>query len=400
MFILDSIIIALKSIKVHKLRSILTVLGVVIGVSSIVIIVGLGQLAERELKNSIVGENGDSTITLNYIQNAPLTYTTPEIPSLSSEAIIHLNNMDNVNKVKLDRQTIIEMENREGEEHSIFIIGFEENEQVVTASMIEGNEPHLDNGLGFNDVIINDTFIKNFLYEKSNTEVIGEIIDVQKQPFRIVNTYSDRYEQTEFETSEMLIGAEVWDQLFNNNTLNVEVEVQNVELLDQTSIEIINFLNQLSIDQGLNGEFEVLNLEEIEEAISQISNIMIYLIGAIASIALVVGGIGIMNIMLVSVTERTKEIGIRKANGATDYKILIQFLIESIILTFSGGLMGVLVAYLILFLITFFLGVGFVFSLPVVLLSLLFSILTGIIFGILPAKKASELDPIKALNYE
>ena len=141
-------------------------------------------------------------------------------------------------------------------------------------------------------------------------------------------------------------------------------------------------------------------MEEIAQGIGQVTTIMTTIIGSIAGISLLVGGIGVMNIMLVSVTERTREIGIRKSLGATRQQILLQFLVESIILTLIGGIIGILLGSGTAYLVSFFADWPSLISWQVVVGAVVFSMLIGIVFGLLPANKASRLDPIDSLRYE
>ena len=146
--------------------------------------------------------------------------------------------------------------------------------------------------------------------------------------------------------------------------------------------------------------FNILDTSELIETISKTTQVLTMLLGAVAAVSLLVGGIGIMNIMLVSVTERTKEIGVRLAIGATEREVLLQFLVESIMLACFGGLLGVILAFGASVLLTHFMGVPFIFSPSINVLAFCFAAFIGIIFGYFPARRAAQLDPIEAVRHE
>lgn len=173
--------------------------------------------------------------------------------------------------------------------------------------------------------------------------------------------------------------------------------VGDEELNDTSMMErmVISQLSSLISSDNI----EAVTQDTVSSTVNNIDSMTTILIALIGAISLIVSGIGVMNIMIVSVYERTREIGVRKAIGATDFDILKQFLIEAILLTTFGGILGVLVGLLFNF-VSKFIGVSFVVNLEVVMISLIFSILIGIIFGIIPAIRASKLKPIEALKYE
>jgi len=179
------------------------------------------------------------------------------------------------------------------------------------------------------------------------------------------------------------------------NEVSIKAETpEDLQAAGEKSVAILNRIHEK------DGEYQVFNAEEIGELIGQVTNVMTILIGSIAGISLVVGGIGVMNIMLVSVTERTREIGIRISLGATRAQIMAQFLVESITLTLFGGLIGIGIGVGGSMIVSYLAGWPSLVSVPVIIGGILFSMLIGIIFGILPANKAAKMDPIQALGHE
>jgi putative ABC transport system permease protein len=181
----------------------------------------------------------------------------------------------------------------------------------------------------------------------------------------------------------------------------ISVQAAGPEVMKEAEEKITNLLRQRHrIQPSQENDFSVRNLTEIMSSAEQSAGVMSLLLGAIASISLIVGGIGIMNIMLVSVTERTREIGIRIAVGAKSRDILLQFLIESMVLSLAGGMLGIGVGMAGTIVLTTFTQWPILFSVEAILLSFLFSGSVGVFFGFYPARKASMLNPIEALRYE
>jgi macrolide transport system ATP-binding/permease protein len=183
---------------------------------------------------------------------------------------------------------------------------------------------------------------------------------------------------------------------------SIDVEVSDPSLMDevQKSIKEAIIKRHRLDDKESEDSFEIRNMADIQETMAKTTETMKWLLGSIAAISLLVGGIGIMNIMLVSVTERTREIGLRKAIGAHDSDIMVQFLIESVVMTFTGGIAGVIFGSGIASLMALLAGWTVKVSIFSVLLATIFSIVVGLIFGLWPARQAAKLNPIEALRYE
>jgi macrolide transport system ATP-binding/permease protein len=190
-----------------------------------------------------------------------------------------------------------------------------------------------------------------------------------------------------------LLGKEYIDQIY--------VEARSPDLIDTAQDSISKIIRkQHHLNKDGEDSFQIRNMSDIKTALETTTKTMSLLLGAIAAISLVVGGIGIMNIMLVSVTERTREIGLRKAIGASNKDVMVQFLIEAILMSFIGGVAGILLGGGVAILITLFAGWTVKISAFSVILATIFSLAIGVVFGLWPARKASKLDPIEALRYE
>ncbi|WP_420685960.1 ABC transporter permease, partial [Bacillus cereus] len=249
-----------------------------------------------------------------------------------------------------------------------------------------------------NNVIMISSGVEKKIFKSENP--IGKIMELKGQPMQIIGVYKAEEGFMEIGDSEALIPLSLWPTLYGTEEINsISVQAKNVDNLDDAGKKTANVLNSRKPIE-FTGKYEVMNLKEIQESISQMTNIMTMIIGGIASISLIVGGIGVMNIMLVSVTERTREIGIRKALGATRGKILLQFLIEAVMLTLLGGLVGIGLGYSGAYIVSSIAKWPPLVSWNVVVGGVLFSMVLGIIFGLIPANKAAKLDPIEALRYE
>ncbi len=399
MSLMESVKIALSSILVHKLRSALTMLGIIIGVGSIITVVAIGQGGEAALKSQFAG-SGNNTIEINFTpENVdPLSLPFSQEPTFTQENLLQLREIPEISHVITTNdtmETLIENDKNIGTQiYGITNDYFAVNSIKVTKGR-KLNE--LDFSQSNNVTMINEKAKKDFF---DNNEAVGKILEIRGQPFQVIGVYKSSDDFLGLGMPEILIPLSIWPALYGTNDIqSVTLQAKDINTLETAGTKAVNLLNDTKAPD-LEGKYEVFNLEEVQKGLSQVTNIMTMIISGIASISLLVGGIGVMNIMLVSVTERTREIGIRKALGATRGKILLQFLIEAMMLTLLGGIIGIGLGVGGAYLVSTFAKWPPLVSGKVIIGGVLFSMTLGIIFGLMPANKAAKLDPIDALRYE
>lgn len=406
MNIIESIRIALRALWANKVRSILTMLGIIIGVGAVIAMVGIGNGASKSITDQIQGL-GSNLLTIS--------------PGQSNTGGVR-GGAGSANTLTMDDVSILE---EQGQFIQAVAPVATRNAQVVlgrgntstniygtTDSYLEVRNISLSWGRFFTEqeitnytrvAVVGPTVVET-LMGSMDTSIIGENIKINNVPFQVVGitesqgssgftNYDDMIFVPITTAQARLIGDKSVRQIF--------VKATSEETMENAQTEITSLLrtaHKLASDK--ENDFSVSNQADVLETMQGVTQTLTMLLGGIAAISLIVGGIGIMNIMLVSVTERTREIGIRKAIGAREIDILGQFLIEAVILSVLGGGIGILLGWGGSLIVSKLINMTTVISLSSVIVAFTFSALIGIVFGVFPAKKASSLNPIESLRYE
>lgn len=399
---------ALESLSANKLRSGLTILGIVIGVAAVIAMLAAGNGAQATITGSIsgIGTNllfvfqGNQQQTVRNIK--PLTmqdaqamkdaFTAPSVVSVSPLVQSNL-------KLAYGR-----------EEASVQVSGVEpEYLSIRNYELAEGDPIQQDHLLGQASVVVLGSQAADKLFGR-NTGVAGETIRIEGQPFRVIGLLKSKGGGSfgSQDNIALIPLTTAQARLIRRNRDQVDliyVQAISSDLVKQASQEISDILRTRHRTEIGVDDFTVFSQQDFVATAATITGVMTIFLGGIAGISLLVGGIGIMNIMLVSVTERTREIGLRKALGARKRDILTQFLTESAMLSLFGGLIGIGLGWLIAEVIgRIAAATGNAFNptvgLDAVLLATLFSTAVGLFFGIYPANRAANLEPVEALRYE
>lgn len=401
----ESVGIALEGLRANKLRSILTMLGIIIGVGAVIAMISIGMGVRDKVQNSIASL-GSNLIIIT--------------PGATSPSGVRLAAGSNITITNKDSQAIA----REVLGVNLVAPSVSKQYQIVYGNKnwtttVQGTTPEyadvrnyeLGNGSFFTNqdvdtrarfAVIGNTVSENLFGEISP---IGQMIRINKAPFKVIGVLKSKGQSAGgMDQDDMVLVplTTAQERLLGITYLHtISVQAVDGDVINQVQEDITTLLrtrHKLTADKP--DDFTVRNLAAVMATAEETTGTITLLLGNIAAISLLVGGIGIMNIMLVSVTERTREIGIRKALGATYHNILLQFLIEAIVIGVTGGVIGIALGVGAAYAISAIAGWNTVISFTAIVIAFAFSILIGLFFGIYPARKAALLDPIDALRYE
>ena len=400
----ESFLMAWASLIANKMRSILTMLGIIIGVAAVIALVSIGNGVKQDIQNPI------SSLGSNLLMVMPGAPRTPGVrPSQGSMKSLKVSDYQAISKLDGVKAASPYTANSyvsiyQSKNWTTTVSGVSSNFQDVNNwTMSEGRFISSKNVENRERVaVVGQTVVKNLF---AGDDPVGKEIRVKNIPFRVIGVLNSKGNGT--------MGNDQDDVIFIPYTTAME-RVEGVDYLrmvyvvasDDNGIDRLqsDIENLLRVRHGIKDtnldDFNIQNMKSIMETMEQTTGTLTLFLGAVAAISLVVGGIGIMNIMLVSVTERTREIGIRKALGATYFVIVTQFLIEAVVISLMGGLIGIALGIGASKLIGLASGMSTVISVPTIILSFAFSMAIGLVFGIYPARKAAKLNPIDALHYE
>ncbi|MCX7981318.1 MAG: ABC transporter permease [Syntrophales bacterium] len=404
----ETVKISLRALRSNKMRSFLTMLGMIIGVGAVVAMLAIGQGASRKISEQIASMGSNMLLVLPGAQTSgglrmgmgtQMTLTYDDALAIERECSA-------VSAVAPSVQGVVQLVYG-NQNWSTVVYGTTPGIFEVRDLTMKSGRPLLDQDVRNSTkvCVLGQTVVDNLF---GDTDPVGQIIRIKKVPFVVVGVVDERgpnafgHDQDDVAYIPLTTAQKkILGTKFSGTVRSIGVKAKSADLLDKAEEQITELLKQRHrIGPRGEADFTVRNLTQLMQTAQESSRVMTLLLGAIASVSLLVGGIGIMNIMLVSVTERTREIGIRMAVGARTWDIRFQFLMEALTLALIGGIIGILVGWLTSIWIGRMAGWSIFVSPLAIVLAFSFSALVGIFFGFYPAYKASLMQPVDALRYE
>jgi len=398
----NALLLALRELRRNVMRSFLTMLGIIIGVAAVIILVTLGNGATRQVTEQIAG------LGSNLLMIAPGKHMGPD--RSSGAAPFKVEDADALSREIASLEAVAPTAGSS----TMAIYGNQNWNTQITGSSeqyLQVSNRKVRNGRAFTaaDVragtavcVIGET-VRGKLFAKQDP--IGSRIRLNKLSCEVIGLLEPKGQSMMGQDQDdiVILPLRTFQRRVAGNTdvSLIQVSVRDgvpTEKAKQAIAQLLRARRHLSATQDDN--FDVMDLKEIATMLSGTTRLLTALLGAVAAVSLLVGGIGIMNIMLVSVTERTREIGTRLAIGALEHEVLLQFLVEAVVLSSFGGLIGIVLALGSSVVLAGVLQIPFVFNASIVIVAFLFSAAVGVVFGYFPARKAARLDPIEALRHE
>ena len=414
---LENIRLAFQGIWSHKLRSILTMLRIIIGTAAIITIVSTIKGTNDQIKENLIGA-GNNVVTVNLNQNGyPYDMSWSSIPAgvrvITEETREELEAIDGAERVSLyTSRSYADQLFYGNTQFNGSVYGIDENYLSVYGYQVKSGRGFTTSDYShFRKVVLVDDKAVTTLFE--GADPVGRSIELKGEVFTVVgvvalseefvptiNSINDYYMYADTSSGCVYLPSSVWPTAYQfDEPQNVAIKVENTDVMTAVGKDAADLLTDAQIADP-NGDFDYRSQDMLEQAqqlqsMSESTNTQLIWI---ASISLLVGGIGVMNIMLVSVTERTAEIGLKKAIGAKKRRIRLQFLTEAAVLTSLGGIIGVASGVGLAELISRMMQIPVAISAPAMVIAVIFSMAIGVIFGLLPAIKAANLNPIEALR--
>lgn len=405
--ILEETFLALLS---NRARTALTILGIVIGISSVIVMVSVGQGATSSIQASIES-TGSNLLMITPGATRSLGYS-----ARSAGGTAQVLTLDDANAIVQEVSSVQYMAPQVSGRYQVVYKGQNTNTSVIgtndaypqvrNLSIDQGNFITTQNIDSTSKVAVLGPTVVTDLFGTDATvsDAIGQTIKINKIEFKVVGVSKSKGGTGFTNQDDRIYVPYTASQRYlsgNKYLSEIDLQISSPELMTAAQNDITSLLlARHNISDSTNADFAIQNQADILSSITSVSQTLSILLGAIAGISLLVGGIGIMNMMLTTVTERTKEIGLRKAIGAKSKEITLQFLAEAVVLTFTGGVAGVVLGCVISWGVKYFNLYQTKISLFSVLLAVVISAAIGIIFGYYPAKRAAKLNPIEALRYE